>query len=430
MSIVLAFSTNWLLVFSTFIMMGFMWMLCQHSFDPKHIIMDIDDEEAIIIIQVEPNATLNHSDGINILDSNGYRNDRTNVDIILSNPLNNEQCQNANIDRHNISKVEFIATYYNETLYKKCRAKRIWDSDGIWTREYLNAISTQNCFMPRLMRRTEMSQADPNTTYPVYYHIPKSASSSTAAMAKEYFNFGSKWVTRHDAIQQPYNATHCGFTFVRDPIKRFISGYYTVNAMIYGENELNFVNHTNNKYEHYKFIKIMGEPQRFETFLDEIIENSHRFYGVVPLRHIASQTYFLSNWYGSNIHFVGKVENYSNHWLELLNYDKCGAWFRNKSNIIRNANIEHVIYGMYHHGFDVNFYTKPNKQIKYKEYIEAMSLEIMIDNMYKLPPMYHKMTEKIYNKIVDFYYQDFKCFGYSYGFQPFVKDVEAIDGVF
>ena len=124
-------------------------------------------------------------------------------DIILGDPLQNKQCQNALINHYNISKQSFIDKYYNDTLYEKCKPKRIWDIDGIWTREYLDAISTQNCFIPRTILRTSLSDLSPNTTAPIFYHIPKSASSSTADMTKRYFNFGSKWRTRYDNIQSP-----------------------------------------------------------------------------------------------------------------------------------------------------------------------------------------------------------------------------------
>ncbi len=269
-----------------------------------------------------------------------------------------------------------------------------------------------------------------NTTHPVFYHIPKSASSSTASMTTDFFNFGSKWVARHEIIRHPYNYTTCGFAFVRHPIQRFISGYYTINAMIFSENGLKFLNHTNAKYAgKYKFISIFGEPQRFETFLDELIENPFLFYAQVPFRHISSQTYFLSNFYGSNIDFIGKVENYNTHWIELLNYKDCSKWFRNERNIVANSkDIERTINGMYHYGFDADFYQQTSKRIKYKEYIEAMCMNLMIDNNYTLPPIYHLMTKEIYDKIVYFFYQDFVCFDYKHDFNNFVKNVKLKDG--
>ena len=113
----------------------------------------------------------------------------------------------------------------------------------------------------------------------------------------------------------------------------------------------------------------MGEPQRFEMFLDEMMKRPFWFYGVVPLRHTASQTYFLSTFYGSNIDFIGKVEHYNDHWVKLLNHDKC-KWFKNKTNIMQHADIEHVVQGMYHYGFDIPFYSRTDKRRKYKEYID------------------------------------------------------------
>eukprot|EP01084_Bolivina_argentea_P046053 84781_1 len=390
------FKTYWILFLTIFIIMGFLILLIEHPFDPTQIIMNIDEEETIVLIEQSTDDVYN-----NTLTNNTKPTQHIMHDVILSNPLNNKQCQNAILHRYNLSRHDFIHKYYNESLYKKCKKSRIWDHEGIWTREYIDAISTQNCFTPRLMLRTSLNKLHYNTTDPIFYHIPKTASSSTATMAKDYFNFGSKWITRHEIIRHPYNASKCGFTFVRDPIKRFISGYYTVNAMIFGENELNFTNHNNSKFHKYKFIKTFGEPARFDMFLDELMDKAFDFYGVVPLRHIASQTYFLSNFYGSNIDFIGRVENYNKHWIELLNYENCGKWFRNENNKKNKwINIEHVMNGMYHYGFDSEFYSQSNKRVKYKEYIEAMSMDVMMDNNYKLPPIYHLMTREIYNKIV------------------------------
>eukprot|EP01084_Bolivina_argentea_P046052 84778_1 len=289
------FKSHWILLLTTFIIISFTMLLIQHPFDPS----DNHEQETMLIIEQNDNLQHNISNMNNI--------NHTAYEIILSNPLNNKQCQNAIIDRYNISKNTFISNYYNESLYKRCKKKRIWDYDGIWSREYIDAISTQNCFIPRLMLRTSLNKQYYNTTNPVFYHIPKSASSSTATMTKNYFNFGSKWVARHEIIEYPYNSTLCGFSFVRDPIKRFISGYYTINAMIFGENELSFMNHTKDKFYKYKFIKIFGEPQRFEMFLNELIERPFDFYKTSPFKHISSQTYFLSNFYGSHVHFIGKV---------------------------------------------------------------------------------------------------------------------------
>lgn len=451
------------------IFLAFLYMIQQHSFDPAQIITDIDDIESITIINPKQILKLQNSSLHNLKDqylisqdmnasismitnnnpvihdvssSNDHHITIT-LDVkypnpplynssnsIMDNPLQNPQCQDALINLHKINRTEFINTYYNDTLYFNCKRRRIWDKEGIWSREYLNAISTQNCFSPRLMLRTSLTERLSNTSSPVFYHIPKSASSSTATMIKEYFNFGSRWRTRWEMIHEPYNNTPCAFTFVRDPIKRFISGYYTVNAMIFGEMGLKFQDHNLSKWNGYKFIKVVGEPQRFETFIDEMRENPFKFYANVPLRHTASQTYFLSNFYGSPIHWIGRVENYKNHWLELLNYDKCGKWFKDKNHWLKkNINPEKIIKGMVHYGWDVPFYSRRQKRIEYGEYIKSMSLDLMLDNGWKLQPVYRLMNKRIYDKIVEYFYQDFVCFGYQYDFNKFMIDVELKEGL-
>ena len=183
------------------------------------------------------------------------------------------------------------------------------------------------------------------------------------------------------------------------------------------------------KHAQYAFVTVMGEPQRFEAYLEQMRERPFLFYGAVPFRHSSSQTYFLSNFYGSNMHFIGRVEHYKQHWLTLLEHGDCGAWFGDAANLAEHADLGKVETGMFHYGFDIDFYRRPSKLKKYAEYIEAMSLDLMLQHGYSLPPVYHLMTRRIYDKIVDFFFQDFVCFGYEYAFEKFVADVKLKEGV-
>ena len=183
-----AWSRKWVVALSATVICGFISMLLNHSFDPMHIISDIDDEEAVVIIDAvhaeltSPNHASHLTKQPSLLTSStpSTHPSRTPTDptapdmhgIILSNPLDRPQCQNALLEREGISRPAFIRQHYNTSLRRKCKAQRIWDADGIWSREYLDAISTHNCFTPRLVLRTSLGSLDADTRAPVFYHIP------------------------------------------------------------------------------------------------------------------------------------------------------------------------------------------------------------------------------------------------------------------
>merc|ERR1712228_1158364 len=64
-----------------------------------------------------------------------------------------------------------------------------------------------------------------------YYHIEKSGSSSIGSGILNQFNFSNSYFS-----ENLISSTKCGFTFVRHPIFRFLSAYYTVNRLIYFHN--------------------------------------------------------------------------------------------------------------------------------------------------------------------------------------------------
>ena len=63
----------------------------------------------------------------------------------------------------------------------------------------------------------------------MYSNIEKSASSTTFhALTMQDGRFVQKLGATNDRL-----IANCSFTFVRDPIARFVSGYYTVNKLLY-----------------------------------------------------------------------------------------------------------------------------------------------------------------------------------------------------
>ena len=116
--------SKYIWICASIILIAFIIMILQHPFDPNHIILDIDDEEAIIIIHqnhtnIPNNISMHESPSISINDvsttsttsttSNPSRIVTENTfpfsadDIILGDPWQNKQCQNALINHYNIS---------------------------------------------------------------------------------------------------------------------------------------------------------------------------------------------------------------------------------------------------------------------------------------------------------------------------------------
>eukprot|EP01084_Bolivina_argentea_P247205 413617_1 len=392
--------------------------------------------------QIKTQSNVNiHSTNNNLQTSSKLEQNYYNIDPIYNNPLNNKQCQNALINKENINKKQLLQLHVNKIECAKPKRKTGMDRNinnkwipYIWTREFISALSSDTCFEPKTPVRTAKDFFILNdNNIPVFYHIPKCASSSTAAMTGELFNFSIHWRAGPDKMHEPIH-TKCGFAFIRDPIQRFISAYYTINKKIYREMKHEFISGADRIPERFinklNFLTIMEEPKRFETFMNDLFKQPH-FWGVNdPLKHISSQIYFLSNWYTSDINFFGRVEHYPKHWKILMNYNGC-EWFQ-KYDI--NVNISHALF---HYGtMGISLYNSMNT--RQKEYVDGLNMRDMLEKMYGkdknkynisendvLPPAYYFITESMYNKIVEFYYQDFVCFGYKPDYNEFKKYVKS-----
>ena len=75
------------------------------------------------------------------------------------------------------------------------------------------------------------------------------------------------------------NISHanCIFTYTRDPISRLISAYYTINfwmwkqMMRYDEGDYHKAGRFINITQTYKFWNVIGEPNRFMAFVNDLI---------------------------------------------------------------------------------------------------------------------------------------------------------------
>jgi len=194
-----------------------------------------------------------------------------------------------------------------------------------------------------------------------------------------------------------------------------------------------FQNHTVEKYDRYKFVRIIGEPQRFEMYLEEMMASPYHFGKTLPFRHTGSQMYFLSSWYGSDIQFFGRVEKMEDHWNEMISQQNC-HWMKDHFGVEDGEKMD-VGNAMYHYGFyGETLYKKSNGEKK--EYVDALGMREHLEKMYGgkrnervnaddiLAPAYYFLTEDMYDKIVNYFWQDFICFGYPTDYVNFQNYVQ------
>ena len=234
----------------------------------------------------------------------------------------------------------------------------------------------------------------------MYYHIEKSGSSSIGMGILMHHDYNHTYIS-----ENMISHSICGFTFVREPVSRFISGYYTVNRLIYFHN---LPGAFKKKYEHdklFNWFNVEGEPQRFVQFVDDLIEFGYKFVVTSPLEHLMTQTGILSI-AQNDIHFVGRLNKLQDHWGRL--YEFCDnemvkpypdkQFSRMKNYGIKGID-EHPIYAKM---MGLEDYEKDDVLPAYKVVADSYDL---------------------YSKIVQYYKQDFICFGFEIDYQGFRKKI-------
>ncbi len=294
--------------------------------------------------------------------------------------------------------------------------------------------------------------------YPIYFMIAKSGSTSILSYLQRYHDeygyneYGD--IVHKIAVSENINVvqSRCSFTFVRDPMTRFISGYYTLNGLLWLSLKERFSNIDNdtflqfelpwNQRRRHKFVSfasIKGEPQRVERFVQEMTANPYWFTRLWQFDHVQSQSEILSVYFGrleSAMHFVGKQERMKDHWTELTRI--CSAFFRNNSEIVLNDEKKKVQgFGWkdpwsWHRDYD-----------RFRDFIEFMGLEpiyaYFVENVDEdgnvdmdaiLPPLWYHIDEALYNDIVEYYFQDYQCFGYVPNYHAFVRKREQYINIY
>eukprot|EP01084_Bolivina_argentea_P055237 101272_1 len=377
------------------------------------------------------------------------------------NPFKLKKCRNAISDKHGIT--------HNKILNKtaKCRefsgvltienAQRIINGSGsgkvLCPYDQRSAIRTHQLMINKVVFKNRI---DKNMTwltdiYPIYFMIAKSGSTSIFGYLQQYnryFGYDKYGHIGHKiAVNEKINViqSYCSFTFVREPVQRFISGYYTINALLWIKLKENFINIRNDTFIRFElpfsdrkrhrrvhFATVKGEPQRLKMFLKELQKNPYSFTRLWQIDHIQSQSEILSVYFGwlkSKLHFIGKQERIKEHWSELVGI--CNGFFQNNSKVIfdeKKKNKKKQLVGFGWKNPD-SWYKEYDRFSDFIEYLGLEKIyEYYVNNKHKndfdmndiLPPIWYYIDEQMYNDIVEYYYQDYQCFGYVPSYRQFV----------
>ena len=335
---------------------------------------------------------------------------------IIGNPLLQNECKNAiintmpdkllsyfpNLLKNTIQKHWFISRESYSTLFSHSHREQHYKTHS--KRKPLTYFSKTKV-------QTPIKKGFNNTKTTSYFNIEKSASSTTTTYLKRQPNnntFEQNIIDSNTLV-----ISNCSFTFVRDPLQRFVSAYYTVNRLMWDvENHPERVNdheHIANLRHIFKFLSVKGEPDRFRAFVDDLsVFESLFIFGSRHLQHMMSQTAILSladlsqigtniEWFtnpesgnNNNRFFIGRVEQYEEHWKKLSTICEDIVMYESDLQLMPS-------YGA--------------RESLNKTYLKVMSL----DDWKKgdTLPAYNAIDDVTFAKIVNFYYQDYVCFGYE-----------------
>ena len=368
-----------------------------------------------------------------------------NDEAIYGNPLLTDKCANALLDEHKYNIDNFLeykgfstpwfwsresldATVRDEPLHRRLKITHALEYPKFispWSTHITNSYSMVKKGMPshitrwydrlapkteegstykddyepipdRLQKQNDETYRDSLPDNPFYYHIEKSGSSSIGSGILSFYDYNHSYIS-----ENMISHSNCGFTFVREPLSRFISGYYTVNRLIYFHN---LPGAFKKKYEHdklFNWFNIAGEPARFTQFVDDLLEFDYKFVVTSPLEHMMSQTGILSI-SQNDIHFVGRLHKLKDHWGKL--YEFCDNELLNEYPTREFSRMK-------------NYGTKGVDE--HPEYAKLMSLEGYENG--DLLPAYKVVADSydLYSKIAHYYRQDFVCFGFEMDYVSF-----------
>lgn len=211
--------------------------------------------------------------------------------------------------------------------------------------------------------------------------------------------------TRQTSNGRYHLDSDCFFTFVRDPLHRLISAYFTVHTML-------SIMSKEKKYSQmnipYKFWNVRSEPERFRTFLRELIKNPNEFTYNHPFQHVISMSGQISNWFGSNLTFIGRQEQLAQHWLLLGKESDCQAISFVNSGGHGKQELPHVM-SMKDHTKMIDPELRRILGIAKESDSAGNRTERIVLPQWKVL----KEDQSLFNSIVEHYWQDYVCFGYN-----------------
>lgn len=230
-----------------------------------------------------------------------------------------------------------------------------------------------------------------------------------------------------DATRGHYKLqSDCFFTFVRDPLHRLISAYFTIHlgmTAAFKDRPRVYKNVAQNA----RFWKVKTEPERFRTFVQELQEQTNRFMSLDIIFHAVSMSGQVSNWFGSGLTFIGRQERFSDHWDLLTNQDEvCRRALAGNSDPVAAADkkeqqqqdkkeqpLSHEMNSFnYLHTLLPNFSeilgfrtgnnnTNSEGRRKSSKNYDLPQWKAILDD------------QELFNSIVEHYWQDYVCFGYN-----------------
>eukprot|EP01084_Bolivina_argentea_P197399 338300_1 len=200
-------------------------------------------------------------------------------------------------------------------------------------------------------------------------------------------------------LQKIHTDYACAFSIVRDPLTRLISAYYTINLMEYHRYLKN-----ETKVAKFRFWNIHSEPERFQAFVDDLLENPYEFVRHKKLNHVTSQTQILSL-APVNFKYILKFKHFK-HQLKLLTTTSqfCGETL-NVSNI----------------GHRMNSFGGKGHFPMPKKYSEMMDFQ-KYEN-HSLLPAWYGLNYETWSKITEYYKQDYACFGFKQDFNEIASKI-------
>jgi len=351
---------------------------------------------------------------------------------IIGNPLLQNECKNAIISQIPDRLLEFFPTLLPDLFSKHWFVSRESYSTLFTHSHHKKHYKTHSKregvqYYSKTKVQTPIAKGFNNSRTTSYFNIEKSASSTTTTYLKRQtgeYEFEQNIIDSNTVV-----ISNCSFTFVRDPLQRFVSAYYTVNRLMWDvENHPDRVEdhrHIANLRHLFKFLSVEGEPERFRAFVDDLsIFESVFIFGSRHLQHMMSQSAILSlpdlsrigksiEWFTdpssgqmNDRFFVGRVEQYEQHWRKLTEICDDIVMYEKDLQLMPS-------YGA--------------RESLNQTYLKVMSLDTWKKG--DILPAYHAIynDRDTFAKIVNFYYQDYVCFGYTPKMPDFYVPAEEND---